>query len=139
SPNKSMRKVFIRRRWLPLGLTAGLAVLYVALLGQTIIDHLDRLTPDWTGLSRTLPFFAYAAILIIVFGASATHILLSGETIKRYQRPFPFEKRMVIPVAEIEQVLFWQTGSQLLTTYSLGLQTKTGRRVLYQFFRSREE
>jgi hypothetical protein len=117
----------------------GLVVLYIALLAQTTVDHLDRLTPDWTGLSRTIPFFAYAAILIIVFGASATHILLSGDSIKRYHTPFPFQKRLVIPVLEIEQVLFWQTGLQVLTTYGLGLQTKTGRQVLYQFFRSREE
>jgi len=134
-----MNKVYIRKRWIPLGLTIALFVIYIAFLAQTAVDHLDRLNPDWTGLSRTLPFFAYVAVLIIVFGTSATHIQVSSDKVRRYHSPLPIQRGFAVPFDEIEQVLFWRTGARLMTRYGLGLQTRSGRRVLCKMFRSRDE
>ena len=134
-----MKKIYIRKRWVPAWATMAFVALFLLVLGQTVVDHLDRLTPDWTGLSRTLPFFAYVTVLIIVFGTSATHIQVSGETVRRYHTPLPIQRSLSIPVDQIEQVLFWQMGYQFLTFYGLGVQTRSGRSILSHLFRTREE
>jgi hypothetical protein len=134
-----MKNVYTRKRWIPSGIILGALAVVVIFLVRAAFDHLDRLNPDWTGLSRTVPFFAYLAMVIIVFGISATHIKVSGDLVQRYHTPLPFQKRVSIPVHEIEQVLFWQTGAQMITLYGLGVQTKAGRYVLSQLFRTREE
>jgi hypothetical protein len=134
-----MKNVYTRKRWIPIGFVIGALALVAIFLIRAAFDHLDRLNPDWAGLSRTIPFFAYLAMVIIVFGISATHIKVSGDQVQRYHTPLPFLKRLAVPVQEIEQVVFWQAGYQMITLYGLGLQTKTGRHVLSQLFRTREE
>jgi hypothetical protein len=134
-----MNKVYIRKKWLPSAFIAVLLVVFLILLARTSLDHLDRLTPDWVGLSRTIPFFGYFAVLIFVLAASATHISVNREKVSRYHTPLPFQPRMDVPVKEIEQVLFWQTSFGPLAVYGLGLQTKSGRKILHQLFRTREE
>ncbi len=134
-----MSSVHIRKQWLPVAVTVILAAAYVGFLGYTALDHLDRLRPDWTGLSRTFPFFAYGAMLLIVLGTSATHIQIAGGRIVRFHSPVPLQARITIPVADVEQVLFWQSGSQMFLRYGLGVETKSGRHGLYKFFRSRDE
>jgi hypothetical protein len=134
-----MNKVYIRKRWLPAGFIAVLLVIYVVALVRTALDHLDRLNPDWIGLSRTAPFFAYAAILIVIIAASATHIRVTNDTVSRYHTPLPFQPKVIVPVKEIEQVLFWQTSLGPLAVYGMGLQTRSGKRILHQLFRTRDE
>jgi hypothetical protein len=134
-----MKNVYTRKRWIPIGFVIASLALVVVFLTRAAFDHLDRLHPDWNGLSRTVPFFAYLAMLILVFGISATHIKVSGDLVQRYHTPLPFQKRLSIPVQDIEQVLFWQMGYQFITLYGLGVQTKAGRQVLSQLFRTREE
>ena len=134
-----MNNVHIRKQWLPVTVTLILALAYVGFLGYIAMDHLDRLRPDWTGLSRTVPFFAYGAMLLIVLGTSATHIQITGGHIVRFHSPLPLQPRIRIPVADVAQVLFWQTGSQMFVRYGLGVETKSGRHGLYKFFRSRDE
>ena len=134
-----MKNVYIRKRWIPGAVTGVAVAIYLIALLRVALDHLDRLTPDWVGLSRTIPFFAYAAILILIMAASATHIRVSKDTVTRYHTPLPFQPRMNVDVKEIEQVLFWQTSLGPMSVYGLGLQTRTGRRVLYQLFRTRDD